>query len=204
MGSSAVGELSSRDPAGFRWELRDDIRRNLIAHLGTEPMFTVVAIDDFVWLANTRLRFYRRRRRNDPPFDPKRLASFARDAEALADAIKKIDTRRSLFNRRVDLQDRAGVMLPEPAELRRIAAVAREFLKHSAVDTVAGNPSEIARLHRDFLIRDLWQHYPEPLRSKALRSHFIETLRILLGRATDASARRALQQEARRALAGMR
>src|SRR5512133_530871 len=85
MGIPSPDELPNRDPAGFRWELREDTRRELMAHLSTEPMFTAVAIDDFIWLANTRLRFYRKRRKNEPPFDPKRLSTFAKHAEAFAD-----------------------------------------------------------------------------------------------------------------------
>jgi hypothetical protein len=204
MANSSPDELPSRDPAGFRWELQEDTRRELMAHLSADPMFTAVAVDEFIWRVNTRVRFYRKHRKDALPFDPKRLTRFATHASALADAIKEIDSGNSLFNRRVDLQDRARVVLPEPSELRRIADVARELRKHFVTHIGKGKQYEVERLHRHFLIRDLWQNYPEQLRSKALRSHFIETLRIILRRSADDESRRALQAEARIALAGIK
>ena len=51
---------------------------------------------------------------------------------------------------------------------------------------------------RQSLIHALWRSYPESLRELRLGSHYVESLRLILGK--PESGRRALLQEARRAI----
>jgi hypothetical protein len=130
--------------------------------------------------------------------DPRRLRAIQTHAEALARAIEAIPADDPLHG--LECWPWRTVRLPSPAELRAVADAAGGLLLVEKAIGGRGKRDRGPLVQRQALINALWDDYPAPLRSLALRGHFLESLGlILLGRRAGDPALRALQAEARRA-----
>jgi hypothetical protein len=186
--------LPSRNPLnGMPWELPERRLRLLLAHCGAAGEFgeEYRDVDRFVCEADHLLRYYREHVRAHLRRDPRQFDEIAEHAEALAHRLSKLED--------LDGWPWRSLRVPQPADLQALAQAARIVSAAEVAMRGRGKRDPGPLLQRQMLINGLWDLCPEPLRSTALRGHFLESLRLVLGRAAGDAARRALQAEVKRA-----
>lgn len=184
----------SREP----WTIGEENLRRLINHCISAAEFAQnnSALPQFVCRADTGLKQYEYTRQMS-----------LRGSYDLYDAIYKhsIELWKALstLGRSVDgmrqLHRASGLaVLPTADQIKGLADGARAQRALMKWLSGKGKRDETRILALQELIAWLWQMYPTSLRSIGLRSHFLESLRLILGRA--ATEHRALQAQVRRAL----
>ena len=187
--------ISDRNPlSGQPWALPERTLRLLLGHCLAAPEFAEPdnAADVFLARADHFLRYWREHARAHLRRDPAELREIATHAEALAKHLEGLEDDLHNWPWR-------SLRVPSPADLRAVAEAARSALEVETAMRGRGRRDRGPLLQRQGLINELWAEYPEPLRSVALRGHFLGSLRLVLGARAGDAALRALQAEVKRA-----
>lgn len=186
---------------GQPWTIAEKKLRVLYTHCRKAPEFAEPdnAADVFICRADLALRHYRANRHIKHNFDPKVLEQLAEHAEGLATAIEQLN---DVLDGRGQIRHRAALTaLPASDDLHAVASAALFHAKVERALAGKGKRDKGELVQKQLLIAGLYSDYPTALQSTDLRSHFLESLRLILGRAATDKVRKALQMEVKRALA---
>lgn len=203
-------ELVATNPVtGKPWALDEKTLRALLAHCLSEPVFAARdnGADEFIAWADWEVGAYRKALQARP-----QLVTLQR-IERHARELRKALTRLQSAWQANEYQDDWGMWIRCARQFKVNGEPINPVRDLFALDATAygarlmlprrgrGQRDTSATMQRHLLINRLWRRYPESLRDLALRGHFVETLRLILGRPQTDAALRAVQMDARRARA---